>query len=187
MRMGAITRVRTVGRTMTRATARPFHLYWANWQSMRLSRLCLRCSAMAWTSSTAPVSPAISESVRGSGRRRWSTRLTSRQTKKGSHDGAPEIADLTPVEAEGRRLYQEACAQCHAADGTGQNGIGRFLSPSPTDFGGSRFKSLMASGDFADRTLRAPAGTSMPSFEGVLSREQAEAIAAYVRRAFQAP
>ncbi len=107
--------------------------------------------------------------------------------EKGPHDIVPEIADLTPAEAEGRRLYQSACAQCHAADGTGKNWIGRFLDPSPTDFNTPRYRELVTSGAFVTHTLRAPDATSMPSFENVLSREQAEAIAAYVRRAFQAP
>lgn len=107
--------------------------------------------------------------------------------QSGPHDTPPEIADLTPGEAEGRRLYQAACAQCHAADGTGKNWIGRFLNPSPTDFGTPQYRALLASDAFVMRTLRAPDGTSMPSFESVLSREQVEAIAAYVRRAFQTP
>jgi len=107
--------------------------------------------------------------------------------EKGEHDKVPEIADLTPTEAEGRRLYQAACAQCHAADGTGANWIGRFLKPPPTDFNTPSYRALLSSGAFVMRTLRAPDGTSMPSFENVLSREQVEAIAAYVRRAFHTP
>lgn len=107
--------------------------------------------------------------------------------EEGPHDIAPEIADLTPVEAEGRRLYQQACAQCHAADGSGQNWIGRFLVPSPPGLGEARFKAMLASGEFVTRTLRPPEGTTMPSFETVLSHEQAAAIAAYVARAFQKP
>ena len=99
----------------------------------------------------------------------------------------PEIVDPTPTEAEGGRLYQAACAQCHAADGTGQNWIGRFLDPSPTDFNAPKFKALLSSGAFVDRTLRAADGTSMPSFENAMSREQVDAIAAYVRRLIQAP
>jgi cytochrome c oxidase cbb3-type subunit III len=107
--------------------------------------------------------------------------------EKGPHDKEPEMSDLTPAEAEGRRLYQSACAQCHAADGTSKNWIGRFLNPSPTDFSTPQFRELLSSDAFVNRTLRAPEGTSMPSFENILSREQAEAIATYVRRAFRAP
>lgn len=106
--------------------------------------------------------------------------------EKGPHDIEPEVAHLTPKESMGRDLYRAACAQCHAADGSGQNWIGRFLHPSPADFSTPRFRTLVASGEFVERTMRPPEGTSMPSFERILSREEAEAIAAYVRRAFQA-
>lgn len=106
---------------------------------------------------------------------------------KGPHDKVPEITDLTETESQGRRLYQTACAQCHAADGTGKNWIGRFLDPSPTNFSSAQSRALLSLEAFVERTLRPPEGTSMPSFERILSREQAEAIAAYSRRAFQAP
>ena len=111
----------------------------------------------------------------------------SNEYEAGPHDKVPEIANLTETEMEGRRLYQAACAQCHAADGTAQNWIGRFLDPSPTDFNAQNFRAILSSGLFVDRTLRPPDGTSMPSFENVLSREQVEAIAAYARRAFLVP
>ncbi len=105
--------------------------------------------------------------------------------EKGPHDVVPEIAGLTAVELAGRRLYQAACAQCHAADGTGKNWIGRFLDPSPPDFTAAGFQALLSSGRFVERTLQPPDNTSMPSFENVLSHKDAEAIAAYARRAFQ--
>lgn len=107
--------------------------------------------------------------------------------EEGPHDKAPEIADLTPAELEGRRLYQAACGQCHAADGTGKNWIGSFLDPSPPDFRDPKLRTLLSSDAFVERTLRAPNGTSMPSFENILSRDQTTAIAGYVRRAFQTP
>ncbi|HXI87478.1 MAG TPA: c-type cytochrome, partial [Parvularculaceae bacterium] len=52
----------------------------------------------------------------------------------GPHDVAPKVDGLTPVEQRGRDLYQAACADCHAADGTGANWVGNFLEDSPTDF-----------------------------------------------------
>ena len=106
--------------------------------------------------------------------------------EKGPHDKVPEMVDMTPAEREGGRLYQAACAQCHAADGSGQNWIGRFLDPSPTDLSAPRSLELLSSDTFIERTLRAAEGTSMPSFEHVLSRTQVESIAAYLRRAVRA-
>jgi len=100
------------------------------------------------------------------------------------HDFPPDIADLDPEESHGKRLYSRACAQCHAADGSGQNWIGKFLEPSPPDFRADAFARDFAVDRFIAGTLRAPPGTTMPRFADVLSEEEAAAIAAYVRRAF---
>ncbi|MFQ5564151.1 MAG: c-type cytochrome [Parvularculaceae bacterium] len=100
------------------------------------------------------------------------------------HDVAPKIARLTEEETRGRDLYQSACAFCHAADGTGRNWIGDFLAASPPDFTDKKFAESYDRDRFVDSVLEAPAKTSMPSFEGVLAREEIEAVAHYVERAF---
>ncbi|MHA1527707.1 MAG: c-type cytochrome [Alphaproteobacteria bacterium] len=102
----------------------------------------------------------------------------------GVHDIVPVIADPTPSERLGQTLYAALCADCHAADGTGLNWIGRFLRPGPPDFTTWRFVDNFDTAQFASRTLDAPLGTTMPSFRGVLSGPQANAIADYVRRVF---
>jgi len=100
------------------------------------------------------------------------------------HDIAPAIADPTPSELAGLALYSDACAECHAADGTGQSWIGKFLRPNPTDFTTPTFARGFDVGHFAAATLDPPAGTTMPRFRGVLSEAEARSIADYVRRAF---
>jgi len=100
------------------------------------------------------------------------------------HDIPPEIDDPDARERRGRRLYARTCETCHAADGSGQNWIGKFLEPSPPDFRSDAFAERFDAGWFSAVTLDAPPGTTMPSFTGVLSRAEVEAIAAYVRRAF---
>lgn len=100
------------------------------------------------------------------------------------HDIPPEIPDLSEREAAGRDLYMAACAECHAADGSGQNWIGKFLEPSPTDFTTDDFAARFSADEFISMTLDGLVGTTMPSFRGVLSPEEAAAIAAYVQRAF---
>lgn len=99
------------------------------------------------------------------------------------HDIAPKIADPTQAERRGAALYAAACAECHAADGSGQNWIGKFLKPNPPDLRRLDPAAFDAAA-FAAATLDAPEGTTMPSFAGVLSPAEATAIAAYVRRAF---
>jgi cytochrome c oxidase cbb3-type subunit 3 len=100
------------------------------------------------------------------------------------HDFAPSIPDLTVAERRGERLYTGACAQCHAADGSGQNWIGRFLNPSPPDFRSAEFATQFDAATFAASVLVAREGTSMPNFGSVFTTAMAADIAAYVRRAF---
>ncbi len=100
------------------------------------------------------------------------------------HDLPPEIPNLTREEAEGARLYATACAECHAADGSGRNWVGRFLQPGPPDFTGPAFAAAFDARRFAKGTLEPRPGTAMPGFAGVLQESDVAAIAAYVRRAF---
>ena len=100
------------------------------------------------------------------------------------HDIVPVITGPTPSERLGQELYAAACAECHAAQGTGRNWIGTFLRRSPLDFTTPQFARDFDAGQFAKRTLDPKPGTTMPSFRGVLSGQQARAIADYVRRVF---
>ena len=100
------------------------------------------------------------------------------------HDIAPTIENLTAQEQEGERLYAAACAECHAADGTGQNWIGKFLQPNPTDFTSEEFANSFDLQRFIAQTQNFTSGTAMPSFGGVLTTDEIAAIAAYVRKAF---
>lgn len=100
------------------------------------------------------------------------------------HDFPPVIPDLRDTEVAGLGLYMSACVACHAADGSGQNWIGSFLEPSPTDFTTEEFAARFDEEWFVSNTLDGPVGTTMPSFRNVLSEQEAAAIAAYVRRAF---
>ena len=103
------------------------------------------------------------------------------------HDIAPDIADLSAAERRGRDLYATACAQCHAADGTGLNWIGKFLRPGPPDFTAPDFAARFDAATLAATILEAPEGTSMPSFRSVLTVDMADDIAAYIRRSFVEP
>ncbi len=102
------------------------------------------------------------------------------------HDEAPTIADLTAEEAHGERLYQDNCAICHAADGTGRNWIGSFLQPHPTDFTDSEAFDAGDTQALQRAILDGLEGSSMPAFRSALTGEDAAAIVAYMRRAFVA-
>lgn len=99
------------------------------------------------------------------------------------HDIVPTIANLTRDEQRGQRLYQDNCAFCHAADGTGANWIGRFMQPPARDL--TTFAPEVMPRPRLVTTIRDGLdGTSMPAWRNVLRPEEIDAIAAYVTRAF---
>lgn len=100
------------------------------------------------------------------------------------HEVPPRIEGLDPRERQGERLFQENCAFCHGASGTGRNWIGRFLEPHPRDLTDSRFMAGMTRTRLRDVIRDGLAGTSMPAWRDVLSEGQIEAIIAYIHRVF---
>ncbi len=101
------------------------------------------------------------------------------------HDRPPVLTDLSAGERRGERLFQENCAFCHAADGTGKGWIGRFLRRHPrnlTDVSAMRY---------LDRTGLAAVirdgipGTTMSAWGRVLSEGEIADVTDYVLRAFR--
>lgn len=103
------------------------------------------------------------------------------------HDRPPRLGTLTAAEREGERLYQQACAYCHAADGSGKNWIGEFLNPHPTDFTASCEIARLTDGGLRRAILDGLPRTSMPAFRTALDDRQVDAIVAYLRRVFLGP
>lgn len=105
----------------------------------------------------------------------------SSATPYSRHDRAPAVADLSDVEREGESLYQQNCAFCHAADGTGRNWIGTFLEPHPRDL--TRLgEQGMDRARLAEVIREGLPGTTMPAWRSVLTDRQIDAIVAYVSR-----
>ena len=102
------------------------------------------------------------------------------------HDIAPDASGLSELAQAGRPLYQENCAFCHAADGTGRNWIGSFLEPRPRDFTDPEFRLIHDTAAIEQRILIGIPGTSMPAWRDVLTATDTEAIIAYLQEAFSA-
>jgi len=100
------------------------------------------------------------------------------------HDRVPKIASLTVKEKRGEGLYQQNCAFCHAADGTGRNWIGTFLEPHPRDLTSPEFMSVMTRERLAGVVKDGLPDTSMPAWKSVLSDNDIDALIAYISRAF---
>ena len=100
------------------------------------------------------------------------------------HDKKPELTNLTQQQAQGETLFQENCAFCHAADGTGRNWIGSFLEPHPRDLTSTAFMSSMTPGRLASVIRNGLPDTSMPAWKSVLTEAEIQAVIAYIGRAF---
>lgn len=100
------------------------------------------------------------------------------------HDNPPALANLTPQEKQGETLFQQNCAFCHAADGTGRNWIGSFLQPHPRDLTSATAMQGMTRTRLKQVIRDGLPGTTMPAWKSVLSDHQINAVIAYVARAF---
>ena len=100
------------------------------------------------------------------------------------HDEKPQLAGLSAKELRGETLFQENCAFCHAADGTGRNWIGSFLDPHPRDLTAPAFMSTMTHKRLAAVIRDGLPETSMPAWKSVLPESDILAVIAYISRAF---
>lgn len=100
------------------------------------------------------------------------------------HDIAPAIDNLSSQALEGKNLWQQNCAFCHAADGTGENWIGSFLEPKPRNLTDPEFMQAMTDDLLLQRIREGIENTSMPAWKSVLSDVQIQQIISYIDVAF---
>ena len=100
------------------------------------------------------------------------------------HDITPQVADMTEQEQRGQKLFQDNCAFCHAADGTGKNWIGSFLEPHPRNLRDSVFMRSMTRTRLTATIREGLPNTSMPAWKAVFSAEDIAAVVAYVAKVF---
>lgn len=100
------------------------------------------------------------------------------------HDVPPKLQRPTPAQARGEKIYQENCAFCHAADGTGKNWIGAFLEPHPRDLTDHRFRASMSRERYRAVIRSGLPGSSMPAWRDVLTDAQIEDLISYIEVGF---
>jgi cytochrome c oxidase cbb3-type subunit III len=100
------------------------------------------------------------------------------------HEIKPKINHPTRLERRGEQLFQNNCAFCHGADGTGKNWIGQFLEPHPRNLQDPLFMSASSRQSIAQAIREGLPGTSMPAWKQVLSKSDIDALLAYISRAF---
>lgn len=100
------------------------------------------------------------------------------------HDVPPVVDDLSEQARLGEQVYQQNCAFCHAADGTGKNWIGSFLEPKPRDLTNPEFMSYLGAEDLRRAIEQGLPGTSMPAWRDVLSSAQIDSLVSYIAAVF---
>jgi cytochrome c oxidase cbb3-type subunit 3 len=105
-------------------------------------------------------------------------------TPYAKHDIKPKLSNLTSQERRGEQLFQDNCAFCHAADGTGKNWIGSFLNPHPRNLTDPKAMSAITKARLKTVIQEGLPGTTMSAWKNVLNNEQIDSIIAYIDRAF---
>lgn len=100
------------------------------------------------------------------------------------HDIAPALAQPTPQQKRGEKVFQENCAFCHAADGTGKNWIGAFLEPHPRNLTDPAFMGAINRAHLQKVIRNGIANSSMPAWDSVLNQQQIDDVIAYIDLAF---
>jgi cytochrome c oxidase cbb3-type subunit 3 len=100
------------------------------------------------------------------------------------HEKAPRLQHLDAAELRGQSLFQDNCAFCHGADGSGRNWIGSYLEPHARDLTRPGFLKGLTQAGLRGVIAEGLPGTSMPAWRTVLETADIDAIAAYVFRAF---
>ena len=104
-------------------------------------------------------------------------------TPYAKHDIPRRVDDLDEKERLGESLFQQNCAFCHAADGTGKNWIGSFLEPHPRNLTDPEVMNAMTREHLIAVIRDGLPGTTMSAWKSVLTDEQIDAIVAYIDRA----
>jgi len=102
------------------------------------------------------------------------------------HDVAPVAENLTPSERRGEKLFQNNCAFCHAADGSGKNWIGSFLESHPRNLTDESFMQSMTRERLKKVIQDGLPGTTMSAWKHVLKEDEINSIIDYISRVFYA-
>ena len=100
------------------------------------------------------------------------------------HDVPPPLLKPTPQLKRGEKLFQDNCAFCHAADGTGKNWIGAFMEPHPRNLRDPAFMGSITQTHLKHVIRNGLKDTSMPAWGSVFNDQQIDDVAAYINAAF---
>ncbi len=100
---------------------------------------------------------------------------------------AEDVSDLTPIEREGKRVYEKYCVGCHGAQGDGNGVSAKWLEIKPRDFrsGVLRFAAVEYGGaprieDYVRAIRHGLTGSAMPAWTE-MPDDEVLAVSHYVR------
>ena len=112
------------------------------------------------------------------------TDATSQASPYAKHDVAPVVSGLTASESRGEKLFQNNCAFCHAADGSGKNWIGSFLDSHPRNLADESFMNSMTRQRLKKVIQEGLPGTTMSAWKQVLKDDEIDSIIDYISKVF---
>jgi cytochrome c oxidase cbb3-type subunit 3 len=94
---------------------------------------------------------------------------------------APRAPDASAQHELGRKVYNFRCYYCHGYSGDAKTLAASFLAPPPRDFtAGAPLDAVQ----IAQAVTQGRPGTAMAAFGGVISKDEIDAVAAFVAREF---
>ncbi len=97
---------------------------------------------------------------------------------------APFPAGLTGDPVWGKTFYQANCAECHGATGDGEGRRAYFMIKKPKDFLSRTARAELDRPKLLRYVSEGVVGTTMPSWDKVLTQQEIADVAEYVYRAF---
>ena len=101
------------------------------------------------------------------------------------HDIKIVYKPKTKIEKQGQRIFQENCAFCHAADGSGKHWIGQFIEPPARDFTQASIQKIFNKQMLKDRIRNGVKDSAMPAWRYVLSDKEVDAVVSFMWQRFK--
>ena len=88
--------------------------------------------------------------------------------------------DLMGKVDDGFRVYQRYCQTCHGEDGSGDGVMTKLMAMEPMDHTNAVVMDRISNDEMIQSILNGK-GSYMPAWEGILSRDEVEALVSYIR------
>jgi len=112
------------------------------------------------------------------------TDATSQASPFAIHDIKKVYVPASDDEKKGQIIFQNNCAFCHAADGSGKHWIGQFIEPHPKNFTQQAIREIYTKQSLNEIISNGKVNTAMPAWRYVLSEQQIQYVISYMWQRF---